>query len=299
MSLKREKQVRMLSDLDTIKTCDFLANELFKYLQKNCYLSFFDDNMDVKRQIDEITERNDGSVVSEYKELFTNLIEAYGEGTPTAAVAQMCLDSVKEFEIQYIMPDDNSKERRREGRGLLDGETTLKKKKIENLIGKFAKRIIMEDKYETLDDLKSEKTFLINRKDEIEKEIAKLTEELKDSIELISPEPIDKIERKDFKDPFFFKKNKIKKSKKVDDSSSFQPPPINSALLDTVDESIPERSNDELRNVVQKMMNMNGSQLLELKNIIDANADETVKFDLNNLSDDTFKLMKNTIMKSH
>lgn len=180
-------------------SADFVPAELTQYMKDHCDLSYFYNNMDIKRQLEEIDDINDISIVGEYKDLFTNVIEAYGEGTPAAVVATMCLEAVKEFELQYITPDDSMKERKRVGRGLLGQDSSMKKKKIDTLITKYSKRLLTEENYNIVEECKEQKKALIERKSELQKTIDKLREELKGSIEPVSSER-QLNEKRDFKE---------------------------------------------------------------------------------------------------
>ncbi|KAL7721958.1 Uncharacterized protein QTN25_000743 [Entamoeba marina] len=147
---------------------DFVYSHIQKYLREKCHLALFDDNMDIKRELDDIADTTGVEAVREYCELFTNISEAYGDGTPQAVVAELCLEALKSFELQYIMPEE-----------------------MKTLIRKFAKRKIDEDKYNDFEEWKKQRSILLKRKEELEKEVNELKEELKDSIELCQPERIE------------------------------------------------------------------------------------------------------------
>nr|BAN41846.1 hypothetical protein [Entamoeba invadens] len=297
MNAKRDKRGALLTESDLPRTCDFLSSEILKYLQDNCNIAYFDDNMDVKRQIDEIAEINDVSIISEFKELFTTIAEAYGEGTPSAVIASMCLEAIKEFELQYVLPEDVQKERKREGRGLFGDDSTIKKKKIEMLVAKYAKRVLTEERCNEIDAYKRERDNLIQQKNLLEDEITRLQEELKDSIEKVileRAEPTD--ESKEFKEPPLIKKTKIKKNKKDSEKINFKLSTETPSLRESEENVFKEKDQTEMRTIIEKLTQMPPDQLEKIKNIVEPGGEEVVKFNLTPLSDDKFRLVKDAVM---
>ncbi|KAL7712978.1 NET domain-containing protein [Entamoeba marina] len=240
---------------------DFVYSHIQKYLREKCHLALFDDNMDIKRELDDIADTTGVEAVREYCELFTNISEAYGDGTPQAVVAELCLEALKSFELQYIMPEEMSKERKHEGKGM-----------------------------------EKQRSILLKRKEELEKEVNELKEELKDSIELCQPERIEttrdlkEIPQRDTRR----QKRKTKRDLQSTTTHMFEPPP---PITNGNDEVFSNRSEDEMKKVFQKLTKMNPNQLKKIKEIINPGDGDTVlTFDLGSLTDEKFRLIKNHIL---
>ena len=323
MIKRRESEIENYSN-------DFLAPKLHSFLKENCYLSYFDSNMDIKRQLEEIAERQDGTVICEYKELFTTIMDQYEEGTPSYCVAERCLTAVTEFEVQYVRPEDISRKHRREGRGIIGEDSSIKKNKLSSLVTRYAKRIIEEEQIDAMEQCEKEKQILLQRKEELEKSIKKLQEELKEDIEKIQPDPIP---LKDTITLSTHKQKQNKKKNKKDDhqlnqsqqlhasqthstlnssltSHALHPNPISTPQpiipttvnkepqISLAPEEIKERNEGEIKLLLDKLLTMKSDDLSSVAKILSSgNDDDCVRFDFTKISEGKYRIIKDMILK--
>ena len=319
--------IKRESEIDNYPTNDFLAPKLHSYLRENCYLSFFDSNIDIKRQLEEIAERQDGSVVCDYKELFTTILDQFEEGTPSNLVAEKCLTAVNEFEIQYIKPEDTARKHKREGRGLIGEDSTAKKNKLSALVTKYAKRIIEEEQVDAMEECQRQKKILLDRRKELEESIKILQEELKEDIEKIQPDPLPVKETQQSVVIPKKQKNKKKKDDHATHANSLHnsnigntqiphqshTPHIQSSqpqqmMISTVNkepqismaqqEEFKDRNENEMRLMIEKLMELRNDELKEITKILGTKPeDDIIRFDIAKIPDNRFKAMKEYLLK--